>query len=156
MAFPLLLAAAVGVDAYSKYSSSKANQRAAEAEATYQKQKSELEASRYERDAKRFRGKMAAVANKAGRPVSELTVADLIAEQFGEDELNAMIIRWGGENAAYNASQKAKQYGNQAVLGPLSTLLGGAYKMGFGTSSTPSVNLNYVGDINEGGYGAYS
>ena len=145
MAFPFLLAATL-FTAGSQFLSSKSNQRNAEAEASYQITKSKLEEERFRRDASRLQGRQGAVLNKSGRSMTEGTGAALLAEQVGEDELDAMIIRYGGQVASQRASMAASQFKNQSIMGPLSTILGGMNQGGmFGGGSGTAGNISGSG-----------
>ena len=159
MAFPFLLAAAA-VTAGSQYMSAKQNQRNMENEAAYATQRAALEEDRFRRDAKRLIGRQTAVGNKANRPLTQGSMADLLAEQVGENALDALIIRYGGQIQSRRASDAAKQYGTRAIMGPLSTLLTAGASGAFSQNISTVGNLSggsYVGDINSPSYlGGYS
>ena len=155
MPFPFLLAA-TAISAGSQFLSSKANQRNAEAEASYQITKSKLEEERFRRDASRLQGRQGAVLNKSGRSLTEGTGAALLAEQVGEDELDALIIRYGGQLASQRANMAASRYKNQSIMGPLTTNLGGMNQGGMFSGGTSSSVLNGSGwqGMGEGQYGS--
>lgn len=131
-----LLLIGTGLMAYSQYSSNRYNQKLAEQEADYQQQKTQFDLDRFNREAKINAGRMRAVMNKSGRSFSEGTGLDLLAEQAGQDELDRLIIQFGGERNESIAKSKADQFGQAKWMQPFATVLGGAGNYGMPTSST--------------------
>jgi len=92
MPFPLLLAA-TALTAGSQFLSGQQNKTNAEAEGRYALQKAALDADRFERDAARLRGKQTAIANKAGRPLTSGTIAQLLHNCFPNRKAKMYLIQ---------------------------------------------------------------
>lgn len=128
MAPPLVVAAvvtAVGAAyaGYQSYQVGKFNEELAETEAQYQQNKAKLDESRHRDNVKRIIGQQRVAFAKSGVSLLSDSVQDVQTDTLSEAELDARIIRAGGEINAYRSKMEgvnARRQGNAGLVSGLS------------------------------------
>ena len=100
---------------YTSYQSSKYNQKVAENEAKYQRQKAQVEAQRHLERTQRLMGKQRTGYASAGVSLMSGSVQDVFADTLQESAADMVAIKAGGQAAANKATVQAENYKSQAT-----------------------------------------
>lgn len=93
----VLMAASTHQSVSAERKATSINQQQLSEESAFQKERTALELERQKGEATQRKGTITATMNKSGRPIGEGTSLNLLAQQARNDELDALIIKYGGD-----------------------------------------------------------
>lgn len=108
------------------YRTAKFNQKVANNEADYQRNKAKLDAEKHREKFAKFQARGKVQAAKSGVSILSTTADEVFNENLEEGLFDAAMIRYGGERAAESAETQASLFGSQAQ----GAVIGTAAKVG--------------------------